>query len=85
MYGLNEINIQVMSLTQIFEKIQFKLMMNQITNPDLNKIFRTFSGLDIIIKCIRDREEINPLVKVEYKFDGKIMFYECVEFKSLGL
>lgn len=85
MYGSNEFDIQFVSQTKPFDQIHFKLMMNKIIDPDLNKIINTFCGLKTIFKCIVDRVDGNALIKVEYKFDGQTIFYECVDFKSSGL
>jgi hypothetical protein len=84
MYGLNEFDIQILSPTQIYEQIQFKVMMNQIKDPNLNKILDTFCELKSIIKCIYKYNElkINLFIKINYKFDSQTVFFY---FDSLEL
>jgi hypothetical protein len=83
MYGLNEFDIQFLYESQVFDRIQFKLMMNQILNPDLNKIIYTFSELKTVIKCILNRLVGKKLIIIEYKFNGKMLFYDCVELSGV--
>ncbi len=79
MYGLNEIDIQLYTISdislQMFDRIHLKLMMNKITDPNLDKIIDTFCGLRTTIKCITQRAKNNLLIKIEYKFNFQIIFY----------
>jgi hypothetical protein len=79
MYGLNEFDIQFLCESKIFNRIKFKLMMNQILNPDFKKIINKFCELKSVLKCIEERCIQKLVIRVEYKFDGQILFSDCVD------
>ncbi len=83
MYGSNEFNIQVIFVKDIYERIQFKLMMNKIIEPDFNKILNTFPGLTTILKCTSYRIKKKLVVKIEYKFNNEIIFCDSIYLSEL--
>jgi hypothetical protein len=85
MYGLNEIDIQFYTTSpiQMFDRIHFKLMINKITDPNFDKIIDAFCGLRTILKCIIQREKNNLLIKIEYKFNTQIVFYNSFNSSEL--